>query len=233
MSKKEETVNLPTTDCSLFIIEALPEEDKKAERRDGYVLYQQLKLTLKKPEYYFAKNKEEFKKHLQKFKNSECRFLHISCHGSETGRVFQVGCDKVNSSELATWFKDTVYNKRITFSACYAGKDCLFQEIVKQCGTSVHSILGFTTKVDFDLASAFWISYYTVVTRLTNYRKGKNCDHIQSRGLAKIIENVGVLYGLNLRFCYPYLSRNTWYCCYEKFSPVATHWRDHQEMKIS
>ena len=126
-----------------------------------------------------------------------------------------------------------VHNKRLTFSACYAGKGPLFREIVKQCRTSVHSILGFSTKVDFDLASAFWISYYTVVTRLTNYRVGKNCDHIQSGGLAKIIENVGVMYGLKLRFCYPHLFRNEWYCCDEEFTPVLTHWRNQQNFKIS
>ena len=232
MNKKTEAVNFPTTECSLFIIEALPDEDKTAGRLDGEVLKQQLNLTTKKPQYHFVRNKEEFKTCLTKFRDSDCRFLHVSCHGSETGSVFQLGCDKVNYMEFAKYFKGNVHNKRLTFSACYAGKGPLFREIVKQCRTSVHSILGFSTKVDFDLASAFWISYYTVVTRLTNYRVGKNCDHIQSGGLAKIIENVGVMYGLKLRYCYPHLFRNEWYCCDEEFTPVLTHWRNQQNFKI-
>ena len=232
MSNAMTTINFPTTECSLFIIEALPDEDVKTARLDGSVLNQQLNLTLKKPMYRFAKNKEEFKSSLSEFKRSGCRFLHISCHGSASGGVFQLGCDKVNYAEFATYFKGNVHNIRLTFSACYAGKGLLFREIVKQCGTSVHSILGFRTKVDFDLASAFWISYYTVVTRLTNYRKGKNCDHIQSGGLAKIIEDIGVLYRLKLRFCYPHLVRKEWYCCDEEFTPVLTHWRNQQNFKI-
>ena len=62
MSNAMTTINFPTTECSLFIIEALPDEDVKTARLDGSVLNQQLKLTLKKPTYRFAKNKEEKEK---------------------------------------------------------------------------------------------------------------------------------------------------------------------------
>lgn len=51
MSNAMTTINFPTTECSLFIIEALPDEDVKTARLDGSVLNQQLNLTLKKPMY--------------------------------------------------------------------------------------------------------------------------------------------------------------------------------------
>ena len=227
---KNRNVGMPTTELSVFIIESLPENDPALSRRDGEILVKQLALTLQKPKYVFAKNKVEFQNALNDFKKSKCRFLHISCHGEKGGNVVRLGTDPVNFREFAQMFPGRLQNNRITFSTCFVGQGKLFREIFKVNNTAVHSILGFCKGVDVELASAFWIAYYTLVTRLTyaGRRSQQNdTDRIHVSGLAKIVERLSALFHVDIKL--NYVSKdpksNSWLLVDGTCVPKNTQWR--------
>lgn len=227
---------LPQTGHELFILEAPTAEDARLCRLDGQVLEAQLKLTPLKPKYYKAADKNEFAIGLMEFKKSGCRFLHVSCHGNDRGTVFQLGRDSVNHEEIVEMLKGSLTNNRITFSACNAGRSSLFMNIIKRYKNSVQSVMGFNTTIDIELASAFWISYYTILTRLTYAgRRAVDADvnHIHVNGLAKIIEALSSLFNVNVRLCYPVQKGSSksqaWFVCNELCVPKGTQWRQHKE----
>lgn len=227
---KNRNRGMPATELSVFIIESLPENDPTLSRRDGEILAKQLELTLQKPKYVFAKNKIEFQNALNDFKKSKCRFLHISCHGEKGGNVIRLGTDLVNFKEFAQMFRGRLQNNRITFSTCFVGQGRLFREMFKVNDTAVHSIMGFCKSVDVELASAFWIAYYTLVTRLTyaGRRSPQNdTDQIHVSGLAKIVERLSALFHVDVRL--NYVSKdsksNSWALVDGTCIPKNTQWR--------
>lgn len=229
------SLGMPQTEHELFILEAPTDEDVRLHRLDGQVLESQLKLTPLKPKYFKAENKSEFANGLIEFKRSGCRFLHISCHGNDRGTVFQLGRDSVNHNEIVEMLKGCLTNNRITFSACNAGRSSLFMNIIKRYKNTVQSVMGFNTTIDIELASAFWISYYTILTRLTYAgRRAVDADvnHIHVNGLAKIIEVLSSLFNVNVRLCYPLQKGSSgsqvWFICTELCVPKRTQWRQHK-----
>ena len=227
-TKTNTLAGMPLTEMSVFIIEALPETDHTNGFCDGKVLYDQLLMTPQKPQYVSVANKKEFVDALKRFKNSHCRFLHMSFHGEENGSVFLVGKERVNYEELAGMLSGCLTNNRLTLSTCYAGCGRLFEAMIKKNKGSIHSVLGFRTEVSVADSSAFWVAYYTLITRLTypNPKGTNNYDHIQTAGLAKIIERVGCLLRLKLRFCYLSNKKGRWELCDESFSPKPSYWRN-------
>lgn len=76
------------------------------------------------------------------------------------------------------------------------------------------------------------ISSYSITHYTSQYvSSSQNATHLMPTD--RVYEDIGVLYRLKLRFCYPHLVRKEWYCCDEEFIPVLTHWRNQQNFKIS
>ena len=56
---------------------------EKYFKYEGTFLSQILHLGMKKSEYYYFRTKKELRKILRIFRDSEYRYLHLSCHGDE------------------------------------------------------------------------------------------------------------------------------------------------------
>lgn len=63
----------------VFIIESQDFDDEDKERLEGKFLSHILRLGDKNPKYYYIRTKKEFRKVLKRFKDSNYRYLHLSC----------------------------------------------------------------------------------------------------------------------------------------------------------
>jgi len=190
----------PLTDPEVFVIEALHAADYDVGRADGDVLANHLHLMGVQKAYCKVKNKIEFQDAIIKFKLSRCRFLHVSCHGEANANVLDIGDDAVNYEELATLLKGSLTGKRIAFSACYLGNDRLARILFGK-NKGLHSFMAFSHSVAFDLASAFWIAYYTMAVRAANVKRNKTGNPtLRNAVIASYIEKLCNLFGVSVNF---------------------------------
>lgn len=142
----------------VFIIESLSLEDEELNRFEGKILYDILKLSGKNPKYYYFRTKDELVLLAQLFRESDYRFLHISCHG--TAMDIQTTLDKINYIEFAEIFEGLLRNRRLFISACAVGNE-LFSTIVFGRNKGMYSIAGPTENIEFSKAIGLWGAFYT------------------------------------------------------------------------
>lgn len=199
-NKKVDIKGFPLTDPEVFVIEALHSADYEAGRTDGDVLANHLHLMGMQKAYYKVQNKADFLDAITQFKASRCRFLHVSCHGEQNTNVLDIGDEAVNYEELSTMFKGCLTGKRIAFSACYLGNDRLARMLFNK-NKGLHSFMAFSHSVHFDLASAFWIAYYTMAVRAANGKRNKTGNPtLRNAMIAAYVEKLCNLFGVSVNF---------------------------------
>jgi len=101
----------------VFILESLDFDDEENSRYEGDIIYQILKMSSVDCKYHYFITKQEFVYFIQKFEESNFRYLHLSCHASKEGIMTTLG-DSVLLDEL-TMILENVLDKRWLFlSAC-------------------------------------------------------------------------------------------------------------------
>ncbi len=190
----------PLTDPEVFVIDALHREDYNAKRADGEVLSNHLHLMGMQKKYYLVHGKSEFQQAIADFKSSRCRFLHVSCHGESNTNVLDIGDEAVNYEELAMLLKGCLTGKRVAFSACYLGNDRLARKLFDK-NKGMHSFMAFTHAIPFDLASSFWIAYYTLAIRAANAKKNHTGNPtLKTAMIAACVEKLCNLFGVSINF---------------------------------
>lgn len=142
----------------VFIIESLTLEDEERNRFEGKILYDILKLSGKDPKYYYFRTKDELVLLAQLFRESDYRFLHISCHG--THAHVETTLDKVTYIEFAEIFEGLLKNRRLFISACAVGNE-LFSNVVFGRSKGMYSIAGPMDNIEFSKAVGLWGAFYT------------------------------------------------------------------------
>lgn len=142
----------------VFIIESLTLEDEELNRFEGKILYDILKLSGKNPRYYYFRTKDELVLLAQLFRESDYRFLHISCHG--TDMHIQTTLDHVSYIEFAEIFEGLLRNRRLFISACAVGNE-LFSTVVFGRNKGMYSIAGPIENIEFSKAIGLWGAFYT------------------------------------------------------------------------
>ena len=143
----------------IFIIESLDFKDEKAERFEGRVISQILRLSGKQCEYYYIRTKRELKNLLEQFKSTHYRYLHLSCHGSSNS-IFTT-LDPIPFTELGPLLKPFLRKRRLFLSACSATNSALADAIMP--GSGCYSILGPDQDIYFNDAAILWASFYHVM----------------------------------------------------------------------
>jgi len=144
----------------VFIIESLSLEDEEAGRFEGKILYDVLRLSGKEPKYYYFRTKDELVLLARLFRESDYRFLHISCHGSDTD-IFTT-LDKVSYIKFGEIFENNLKNRRLFISACEVGNN-LFSTVVFGRNKGMYSIASPVDKIEFSKALGVWTAFYTKV----------------------------------------------------------------------
>lgn len=156
------------TDPEVFIIECLCQEDWKAGYRDGFNLYSQLLMSGRRPRYVQALSENDLKAALAMFRQSKCRFLHFSFHG--TSDSIALGDGRCDYQSFAAATKGFLNSRRVFISACECGNLLLIHELYKT-NHVIHSVLAHEDKVSFAKAESFWIPFYhALYERITSVR---------------------------------------------------------------
>ena len=160
------------TTPDVFIIESLRDEDEERSRYEGYRLAELLRLSGKKPKYFYFKSKEELSVLFKLFKLSNYRYLHISCHG--TAFDIEVGESKISYNDFSELSSGYLERKRVFFSACELGNE-LFSTCLAGRNKGMHSIVAPAEEINFDHAAAIWSAFYvSVFARKKNSMKSQD-----------------------------------------------------------
>lgn len=146
----------PETVPQVFIIESLRLGDEKAQRFEGRVLSQILRLSGKKSIYYYIRTQRELERLVKIFTKSTFRYLHISCHGNS--EVMATTLDTIDFPELGRILRPSLGGRRVFLSACEMVNSTLAKELLR--GTGCHSVIGPAESILFGDAALFWSSFY-------------------------------------------------------------------------
>lgn len=145
----------------VFIIESLKFDDEDQKLHEGHLLSKVLRLSGRKPRYYYIRTRQEFEEILDKFKDSGYRYLHISCHANRRGMALTL--EDLAISDIQQLLSPVLSGRRVFFSACEVVTQELARALLK--GTGCYSLVGPGKTVYFDEAAVYWAAFYHVMLR--------------------------------------------------------------------
>tara|TARA_R110000868_G_scaffold144361_1_gene363343 strand:- start:4069 stop:4671 length:603 start_codon:yes stop_codon:yes gene_type:complete len=145
----------------VFIIESLEFEDEKDDLFEGKFLSRILDLGGIETEYFYIRTKKELEEVLEIFKESNFRYLHFSCHGSE--KSIETTLDSINFQLFSELVTPYLKFKRLFISACSVVNKNLAKEIFPF--VKCYSLIGFDKEVYFSDAAITWASFYHIMLK--------------------------------------------------------------------
>jgi len=150
----------------VFIVESL----RGGDYFDGENLSEILGLSKIRNIYREIHDKDHFIKAINEFKESNLRYLHISCHSDLDG--IEINGEEITNSKLSVIFRNKINKKRIFLSACKGGNRNMATAIAKCAG---QSLIGTPIDLYFDKAALFWPSFYHVINCADKKKMNKPC----------------------------------------------------------
>jgi len=173
----------------VFIIESLRFDDEAKDRFEGKMISHILNMHGKNSRYYYIRTKKEFKRVVNIFGQSACRYLHLSCHGDTNAMATTL--DNIGFRELGTILRPHLEKRRLFVSACEMVNENLAETVIPKSGC--YSIIGPNETVAFSDAAIFWASFYHLMFKY-------NTAAMKRAGLLKYLKRVSELYGLRISY---------------------------------
>ena len=151
----------------VYIIEFLRKKDKYF---DGEALHHIITLAKIPTKYKWINNVEEFKAALKDFKETNYRYLHISCHANEFG--IELNGELILNHEVEEFTKKYLTNKRLFLSACKGANRDLASKIIM--GNNAWSLLGMPIQLRFIKSALFWPSFYHLINEIDSKKMLRN-----------------------------------------------------------
>lgn len=183
---------MKNTKPEVFILESLSFDDEENDRYEGAILSKILKLNNKKPIYYYFRTLKELEELLDKFEDSEYRYLHLSCHGSKNS--MSTTLETIHFPELSKMLKPCLDNRRLFVSACNMIDHQLARVIIPD--SKCYSIIGPYEPVAFSDAAIFWSSFYHLIF-------SHNENVMRRNEMEKILKAISNLFGLSINYFRP------------------------------
>ncbi|MFJ7976513.1 hypothetical protein ACIQZI_12535 [Peribacillus sp. NPDC096379] len=142
----------------VFIIESLDLEDEVNELFEGKIITQMLKMLGVEVYYTYIRTKKELKVMIDRYENSNYKYLHISCHGTKKGIGMTLDADVIPYSKFSNMFSYEGNNQRLFLSSCSALKGDYALEGLHD--TQFLSVTGPLNNIAFSDAVVFWSSFY-------------------------------------------------------------------------
>ncbi|WP_456473777.1 hypothetical protein [Candidatus Pyrohabitans sp.] len=174
---------------NVFIIESLRFSDEKHNRFEGKFLSQILCLGGKETEYYYIRTKKELEEVLNLFDESNYRYLHISCHG--TNSSLSTTLDELSFSKFGKLIRPHLTEKRLFISACSAVNDNLAREIFPN--SKCYSLIGPREDILFHDAAIIWASFYHLIFK-------ENPKAMSRRNILPILKKVTNTFEVSLNY---------------------------------
>lgn len=173
----------------VFIIESMDIENEQNGKLDGLALQTILDLCDIPNQYFYIRTKLELREIIELFTESNYGFLHIACHGSETG--LELTYEDIDFDELELILGAHLYQRRLFLSACKATRFELAEHFIPKY--HCYSVIGTPDNIDYDKAAVFWSSFYYLMYEI-------NKINMPQRDLWPIIKNVTRLFNLKLNY---------------------------------
>lgn len=154
-------MTLSRTTPDVFIIESLRFEDEDNGYTEGQFLSHILKLSERQVQYFYIRTRTELEAVLDRFEDSNFRYLHISCHANSSG--LELTLDSLSVAEIGEVIGSCLDKRRVFFSACEIATPKLASRLLK--GTGCYSVIGPSKTVGFDEAALYWASLYHFMFR--------------------------------------------------------------------
>ena len=174
---------------SVFIIESLRFGDEKHERFEGRFLAQILHLGGSAARYVYLRTKKELGEVLDQFDKASYRYLHFSCHGDKTG--IELTLDELPIRDLRKLLAPHLARRRLFFSSCEVANHRLAKALLRD--SDCYSVIGPSTKINFDRAAIFWASFYHLMLR-------DEAPSMKSDRLAEITGSLQSLFDVHMRY---------------------------------
>lgn len=182
------------SEYGVFIIENLRGEDFF----DGENLHEILELSRIKNIYREVLDKDDFITAINEFKESNLRYLHISCHADMDG--IEINGEEITNLELLKIFKNKITRKRIFLSACKGGNRNI-ATAVAECGGQ--SVIGTPTDLHFDKAALFWPSFYHVINCADTSKMNKH-------GISSTLKKCVDLFEIPINYYHGIIGESKW-----------------------
>lgn len=140
----------------VFIIESLRFADEERGYYEGQIISDILRLNQKQSKYYYIRTKKELRAVLEKFRDSNYRYLHLSCHANN--KEMATTLDSIPFDELSTLLKPYLRERRLFVSACEMVNINLGKLLLP--GSGCFSLMGPATRIAFSDAAIIWASLY-------------------------------------------------------------------------
>jgi hypothetical protein len=144
------------TSPNVFIIESLKFDDERDDTFEGRLLSEILHLGGKKSEYFYIRTRREMEEVMEIFEESDYRYLHLSCHGSQTS--VSTTLDSIKLADLSEIIGPCLREKRLFMSACLAANYRIAEHLIPAFGA--YSVVGPKKVVDFHTAAIAWAAFY-------------------------------------------------------------------------
>ncbi len=141
---------------------------------------------------------------LRQFHESGKRYLHISCHGNETG--LSLTLEDVPFAAFGEMARPLLKERRLFLSACSIAKKDLARSVMSRNGC--YSVIGPIDDIYFSDAAIMWASFYHLVFKANS--KAMNRDRV-----SRTLQTVCNTFGTSVR----YFSRSA----KSPYFTVATH----------
>ena len=140
----------------VFIIESLKLRDEANGSLDGKILQQMLDLCRIRCQYFYIRTKKELEEIIQLYAKSKLRYLHLSCHASDTD--VRLTFDTLRFHELAEIIGPNLKSRRFFLSACKAVNFDFAKEYIPI--HLAYSVIGSPNAIRFDKSALFWSGFY-------------------------------------------------------------------------
>ena len=179
------------TKPEVFVVESLKFKDERKNRLEGQILERTLKISEKKPQYYYLRTKPELKNVLKRFGKSKYRYLHLSCHGNDES--IRTTLDRIEFEELGKLLRPHLRGRRLFLSSCEVANERLADAVMPKSGCI--SIIGPTEEVEFDRAAVMWASFYYLAFEENNRRMNRDVIRPILNDVARLFDARIAYYG--------------------------------------
>lgn len=177
------------TTPDVFIIESLRFENEEAGHPEGHFISHILRLAGRQAKYYYIRTRKEFEEILDKFEDSEFRYLHLSCHANKNG--IELTLDDLSIDELAELLRPVIDKRRVFLSACQLATPKLATALMR--GNECYSVIGPSRTIDVDETALFWASVYHIMFR-------DEAKSMKRKDLRACVAKTSALFGVKMRY---------------------------------
>ncbi|WP_104733777.1 hypothetical protein [Hanstruepera ponticola] len=150
------------TKYGVFIIESLSEKD--GDYFDGELLEEILELSNIPVIYLSIENKDDLKIAIDKFAESEFRYLHFSFHANMDG--IELTKEFILNNEFNEIIGKTINRKRVFLSACKGSNRNLASKLIT---SGAFSLIGTPINISFVKVALFWPAFFHAINELDKH----------------------------------------------------------------